>query len=156
MARWITGLILVCAVLLLGFTTLTHSASLDDPFSPYAELLASDQTIQVVQKLGFSCVDTMQTVGKYCSLTPDGEIFEKITLTTQWDSIASISFEVHENRLQVGDLMALWGKPTQFGTNNRSDLLVWPKRNDTRASAIVVRVGRLNYFTSVLKITFVY
>lgn len=138
------------AGLVLGITTLAKSSPPFDPFAPYAGLLSADHAAQIVQT-GQSCI-FLHPDFQSCSFQPEDGVFSRVIVWIENRRIVSVAFEIINETLRVGDLVALWGAPkTPPGVN-----MFWPERDGVTTSALVPSSNRLNYMTSVQVVTFIF
>jgi hypothetical protein len=84
-----------------------------DPFAPYSDLMPG-QSRDALTQWEFNCATTIiPSFSESCSLTPESGIFSEIQVKFAADTgrIEKTVFLSRENRLSLGDLVLLWGKP---------------------------------------------
>jgi hypothetical protein len=85
-----------------------------DPFSPYTAIMVGQPTSDL-DKQEYSCKAAFLIgeagYGSHCIIYPTAGEFNQIDLIPFSGQVASIRFEVRDEALKVGHLVALWGKP---------------------------------------------
>jgi hypothetical protein len=127
-----------------------------NPFAPYADVFPGQPRSAVVDR-GFSCpsvrdYDTYQdTSEETCIFRPESDPFFDVQVVLSSDSIHQIMFAIHDNRLRVGNLIALWGKP-EVQVKSHLVYLFWRSR---KINALAPRdTGRFSLFLPVWKVYF--
>jgi hypothetical protein len=154
-------LVLICGILLTTLSTLEVVARVvgrltyQDPFAPYQAIMPGEPSSALER---YSCKpwadETTSTRPVFCQIIPNAGPFDVVFIDYEYNGvIRQIGFSVQRNRLNLGDLLACWGKPTSFEPED-SDFemgnidMHWGKR--VYAVFDGIRYGaRLNYFVPI-------
>lgn len=125
-----------------------------DPFADYAVLLPGQL---IAMSPDFMCraeFNEFLSKNTYCSFAPDDNRFSAVKVMIADGIIETLAFEVRDQALRVGDLIALWGAPHVVHVDSRF-ILIW---HDHHISAWGMRSiqprNQMDYFVPVLHITF--
>jgi hypothetical protein len=103
----------IASVAVMALVSVQRSEQPFNPFAPYSDLLPG-QAEQVVLNREFRCqISIIPLFYKSCSLTlASGIVAEvQVIITPDTGRINKVVFKSRANRLVLGDLIALWGKP---------------------------------------------
>jgi hypothetical protein len=152
MAFIVILLVLLNTVLVFSFFMPARSSSPQNLFSAYADLLTEGQTIAAVRNRRLPCHEVLSQQHLVCSLQPTDGVFSGLFVTITGDQSEGVSFQALENRLFVGDLVLLWGKPHV----NLRGSMSWSERDGTWIIALIARSDRLDYLAPVRVVTYTF
>jgi hypothetical protein len=102
--------------------------------------------------MGFSCnPDNRSGTSEFCTRAPANGAFSLVAVTHSEGIISRVSFTVREDRLAIGDLALLWGRP-EIRVYGHSVSVVWPSRGVSAEGWAKSR--RFSYAIPVLRIAF--
>ncbi len=127
----LSSVVLFAALLVIVLTATSAQPPLPDPFVPYEALRPGDPDTSI-SLYGASC----HRIGYYgnetvCQLRAPEAPFRFIQAAIENSEIGSVTFRPVPGALRVGDLVALWGRPSYPGRISQTAkvaALRWPGR----------------------------
>jgi hypothetical protein len=142
----------VQAVVIAGMIAARREVS--NPFSAYRDLFGDDAR-QAALARGFKCQnskvpDASLKLADLCVQHDPDKMFSRLSLRMSGDIVNEIIFSPGENRLTLGDLGALWGKP-EIAHYCEVIAASWP---DRQIMGLISPSGRIGYFSPVISVSF--
>jgi hypothetical protein len=114
----------------LGARALTGRSRLVNPFAVYITVFPG-QPRSAVPGRGFTCPmsaysSSSSFAEEICVAWPKDGVFSQVTVASTHDRVQQITFILQPERLQVGDLVLLWGRP-DMELSSHAIYLHWPQ-----------------------------
>jgi hypothetical protein len=98
-----------------------------NPFDSFAYVFPG-QPVGDLEAQGFTCVSDADAPDGRCFLILPTGAFSRIAAATSGGIVVQVAFTTRDDRLRVGDLIALWGRP-EIDVYRRAVYLYWRSRN---------------------------
>ena len=160
--RFILGLSL-SMVILVADVLLLHPLSQPpaNPFSAYADLLPGQMAVDLAAR-GFACREQNTGSTRYeqtrfsvfCTYRPPTGIFEHIAVMLSGDqAVTLVVFTVRDDRLVLGDLALLLGRPPIMAAGG--DMMTFDWLDSEWSILANTRRGSFSYFMPLHRVTFI-